>query len=191
MRERKRFLQIGHVLLEHGELFAFGVVANHDRRAVGGFHAEQPVEIGFIRREDHVEFRILEVHPGEIALVVVVGEQGIGAQAQEVCEGGIVAEIGGFAEVRRHRIQKIAESRMIRIEARAPIFLICSDGADLLDRVGGIDGGLFKPAAAYALFQACPGLLREKEPAARRRRLGADKGFVVVDLIEAPAVDFQ
>ncbi len=42
---------------------------------------------------------ILQVEPGEIALVVVVGEQRIGAQAEEIGEGGVGAEGGGIAQM--------------------------------------------------------------------------------------------
>ena len=36
--------------------------------------------------------RVLQIDPGEIALVVVVGEQRVGAQAQEIRERRVVAE---------------------------------------------------------------------------------------------------
>ncbi len=78
-RQRQRILEFRNVLLKDGQLPALGLIADQDRGAIRGLYAEQIVEIGLIRREYQVEFRIFEVEPGQIAFVVVVGEKRIGA----------------------------------------------------------------------------------------------------------------
>ena len=118
-RKRERFLQVGHVFLEDRELFAFGLVADHHRRAVGSFHAEQIVEIGFVGREDHVEFRIFEIEPGDVARIIIVGKQRVRAKIQEFREGGIVAQRGGVVKVLRHGLKKFGDMRRGRELLRA------------------------------------------------------------------------
>ena len=89
---RQRVLISRHILLIHRQPPALLLIADQHRRAIGSLHAQQIVEISFVGREDHVELRIFEIQPGQIALVVIVGQQRIGAQAQKVCERGVIAE---------------------------------------------------------------------------------------------------
>ena len=64
--------------------------------------------IGFIGRENDVEFRILQIEPREVARKIIVGEQRIGAQAQEFRKCRIAAEICRCAQIARRRFQKCA-----------------------------------------------------------------------------------
>jgi hypothetical protein len=100
---RQRVLNIRHILLIDRQLLALFLIANQDRRAERRLHAQQIVEVGFIRREDHVELRILQIQPRQVALVIVVAEQRIGAQPQKIREGGIGAEPRRIAQRLRHR----------------------------------------------------------------------------------------
>ena len=84
--ERQRVLNVGDVLLVERELRALRFVADQDGRAVRGLHAEEIVEVGLVGREDDVELRILADPPMQIARVVVVVQQGVGAQSQELRE---------------------------------------------------------------------------------------------------------
>ena len=113
MREWKRFLEIGDVLLKCGDFFAFYVVANHDGRAVRRFHAKQTIKINFVRSEDDVELWITEVHPGDVARIVIVREQGIGAEAEEFRESRIVTKRSGGAEIRGHGNEKFTKCDVI------------------------------------------------------------------------------
>jgi len=57
--------------------------------------ASKSVEIGLVSGENHVELRVLQVEPRHFARVVVVAEQGLGAQMQKLPERRIVAECRG------------------------------------------------------------------------------------------------
>ncbi len=89
-RQRQRILNVGDIFLEDVEFAALFIIADEDGGAVGSFHAQQIVEISFVRRKDHVEFRILQADPGDVAVEIIVGEQSIRAHAQKFCERGIV-----------------------------------------------------------------------------------------------------
>ena len=79
------------------ELVGLGFVADGDVGFEPGLVAEQLVVVGLVRADGDVERRV-EIHPGDIAGVVVVGEEGIGAQGQEFLERRVVGERGGFAQ---------------------------------------------------------------------------------------------
>ena len=102
-RERKRVLNRRHVFLEKSQLLALFLVANHDRGAIRSFHAEQIVQIDFVRREDDVELRVFQIDPGNIARVIVVIEQGLSSQTQEICKSRVLAQCRGLVERSRGR----------------------------------------------------------------------------------------
>ena len=91
-RQRQAVLNVRNIFLEHVQLAALRLVAHQDRRAVGSFHAEQIVEISFVRREDDVEFRIDEADPGDVALEILVRLQRVRAQPQKFRERRIVGK---------------------------------------------------------------------------------------------------
>ena len=99
-RERQRILDVRHPLLILREVAALGFVANQNRRAVRRFHAEQIVQIGFVGREDHVNLGVLQLDPRDIAGVVIVGRQRIGAHPQKPGERRIRRERRGAAQRR-------------------------------------------------------------------------------------------
>ena len=98
----------GTYFLNIASFAALGLVADQDRGAVRGLHAEQVVEVGLVGREDDVELRVLQVDPREVARVVVVGEQRVGAQAQKVGERLVVADRGRVAQMPRRRLRATA-----------------------------------------------------------------------------------
>ena len=54
-------------MLEGGQLTALGFIADQDRRAVGGLYAQNAVDISLVRREDHIELRVFQIQPGQVA----------------------------------------------------------------------------------------------------------------------------
>ncbi len=64
-------LDILHVPAEELKLRGFGVVPQIDVGFVGRFIAEQLVIIGFVRPDSDIERRI-QIHPGDVARVVVI-----------------------------------------------------------------------------------------------------------------------
>ncbi|OPZ77220.1 MAG: hypothetical protein BWY77_01741 [bacterium ADurb.Bin431] len=80
------------------ELFAFGVVDEADEGFVGRFVIEEIVLIDFVGSDHHLKIAG-QVHPGHVALVVIVRSQPLRAQPQEIHQGGIIAEIRCGLEV--------------------------------------------------------------------------------------------
>ena len=76
---RKRKLRVG------GELLRFRVIAQVDVSLEGRLVAEELVVVGLVGTDGDVKRRV-EVHPGDIGVVVIVGEEGIGARRQEFLE---------------------------------------------------------------------------------------------------------
>ena len=72
-RQRQAVLNVRNIFLEHFELAAFRFVADQDGGAVGSLHSQKIVEISFVRREDHVEFRIDQADPGDVAVEILIG----------------------------------------------------------------------------------------------------------------------
>src|SRR5205814_10563119 len=62
---------------------------------------------------DHVKLRILQIDPGEVALVVIVRKEGVSAKAKEVGKGFVFRKIGGFANSLRCRNQKLTISNVV------------------------------------------------------------------------------
>jgi hypothetical protein len=151
---------------------------------VGSLHAKQAVQIHLVRREDHVEFWVLEIEPRDVALVVVVREQRIRAKPQEIRESRIVAQRCRFTQVRRHRLHEFGEGHMIgnRLEQRA----LASH-----HRVGAVKRRFLVRMRGHVGVELVRRHAPRKESAPRRHRRGVDKRLVVVDQIEASAVDFQ
>ena len=112
--QRQRILNVRHVLLVEGQLAALRFVADQNGGAVGGLHAQQIVQVGFVGREDDVELGIFEVQPGKVALVIVVGEERGGAHPQEPGESGVAAEGGGIAQRLGHRLEELLVLHVIR-----------------------------------------------------------------------------
>ena len=73
------------------------VVAQIDVGFERGLVAEELVVVGLVGTDRDVERRV-EVHPGDVAVVVIVGEERVGARGQEFFEGRVVGERGGFAQ---------------------------------------------------------------------------------------------
>ena len=166
------------VLLIDGEFGAFLFIADEDGRAVGGLDAEDVVEVGLVGGEDEVELWVLFVEPGEVAPVVVVGEEGIGAEAEEVGEGGVGAEGGGIAEGLSHGLEELL------------VFLVVWDADEALalaldDGRGVVDGGFFGGVLLDVLLDLGAGEAAGVELVAGRDGVGADEGAVFVKEVEA------
>ena len=147
-------------------------VADQDRGAVGSFHAEKIVEISFVRREDDIEFRIYKAHPREIALEIIVGQQGIRAQAQKFGEGGIVGKRGCFAQSFDGRIEPFAIRHVVgnRFESSA---LAANDRPRIVQR--GLLIGMRRDVAVEFLVRQIGGIKR----AARRPRRRSDERRII------------
>ena len=102
------FLQVrGHGL----ELVSLRLVADGDVGFEPGLVAEQLVVVSLVRADGDIERRV-QVHPGNIARVVVVREEGIGAQRQELLERRVVGERGSFPQ-ESGRLLQIGRVRLV------------------------------------------------------------------------------
>ena len=178
----QRVLNLGHVLLVDGQLAALLFVADQDGGAVGCFHARQIVEVGFIRGEDDVELGVFEVQPGEVALVVIVGEQGVGAQAQEVGESGVVSERGGVAQGLGHGLDEIPVLLVIG-HGDKPAVGALDDGEGIVER--GLVGGVLRDIG----LQLRPREIVRVKFVAGRHGLDANERPILVDQVPAAAHD--
>ena len=93
------------------ELVGLGLVADGDVGFEAGLVAEQLVVVGLVGADGDIERRV-QVHPGDIARVVVVGEEGIGAQRQELLERRVVGERGSLAQ-ESGRLLQIGRVRLV------------------------------------------------------------------------------
>ena len=107
-------LNVGNILLKQRQLLALRLRCVPELLRRMSLHSEQAVVIGFVGREDHIEFRIFQIEPGQITLEIVVAQQSIGAQAQEVRERGIGTQTGRFTQIPGSRLQKRAVGDVIR-----------------------------------------------------------------------------
>ena len=89
-------LQVG---AEGFQLVGFGVVPEVDVGFEGGFIAEDFVVVGFVGTDSDVDGSV-EIHPGEIAGVVVVRQKRRRAKLEETLEGLVGSEGGGLAKER-------------------------------------------------------------------------------------------
>ncbi len=186
-RERQRVLDVGDVALVEGELLAFRLVADQDGRAVRRLHAEQIVEVGLVGGVDDVELGVLQVDPRDVAVVVVVGEDRVGAKPQERGERRIVGEVGGLAQRggggrgERRELAVVPLAREIGPAGPGPRH----DGVRVVDRglARGVSGdvGLDLRACQPGRVQGVPG----------RHRHRPDKRRVGVHQVEPAAVDEQ
>ena len=181
-RERQRVLDVGHVLLEDGELPALLLVADEDGGAVGTLHAEQTVQVRLVGREDQVEFRVRQLDPGHVARVVVVGQEGLGAQLQESRERRVVGQLRGFLERARRGIQELLVSDVVR-DRRELLSVANDDRTLVVDRLP-----LFRMGLDVRLDRVARESLRV-EPDSGRHRLLADEGAVLVEEVPAASVD--
>ena len=105
---RQRLLHRRLLLAIQVELAALRLIANQDRASIGGLHSEDTVEIRLIRRKDQIDLWIFQVEPRNIARVVIVGQQGLGAQVQIVSKGRVIAQLRRRAQIHRHRPQPLS-----------------------------------------------------------------------------------
>ena len=175
----------GNPLLVDGELAAFGVVADEDRRAVRRLHAEQVVEVRLVRRVDDVELRILQIQPRDVAGVVVVAENRRGAQAQEPGERRIVGQVRGLAQRRGGGTCELDEPAVVPLAGEVGAAWPRSRH----DGVRVVDGLLSRRVSGDVRLDLRARQAGGVERAARRHRRGADERLVAVDEIEAASVD--
>ena len=71
------------------------IVANGNVSLERGLVAEEFVVIGLVRADGDVERRV-QIHPGQVASVVVVREKRAGAQRQKILKRRVIGEGGSF-----------------------------------------------------------------------------------------------
>ena len=109
----KSILNVRHIFLEHRQLLAFCLIAHQNGHSIASLNAQHIVGVRLVWRQDDVNFRIFQVHPGKIALVIIIAEQGVGAQAQKVGKVLVVAECGRVSQILGCRLQKLPISDVI------------------------------------------------------------------------------
>src|SRR6185436_13840715 len=92
-----QFLQVTAELRELGSL---RIVAQRHVRFKRGFVTKQLVFVSLVWTKSDVDWRV-EIHPGDVALVVIVGAKRVGAFVQKVFESCIGCQRGRFAQQRR------------------------------------------------------------------------------------------
>ena len=167
-RQRQRILNLRHVFLEQLQLLALALVAHHHRRAVRTFHAQQSVQVSFIGRKDDVEFRILQLQPGQVAREVIVAEQGIGPQSKKLRESRVITEIGGCPQRLRRRLQKSAKRDVVG--NRLQLSLIPPHDRELV-----VDRRLLFRMLLDVLLHLIARQVRGIEASPRRRGFGPDE----------------
>ncbi len=106
-------LDFRHVSLVKPQLLAFFLVPDQDSSSVRGLYAQHIVQVSFIRRHDHVKLRILEVQPGDVALVVIIAQQRRGAKAKKIGERLVLTKLCSFAQRLRGRLQQVLVSLVV------------------------------------------------------------------------------
>ena len=182
-RERQRVLEVGHPFLEDLELLALGFVAHHHCGAPRRLHAQEVVEIGLVGREDDVELRVLQIEPRQIALEVVVGEQRRGAQGEELLEQRVIGELGGGAEVGRGALEKRLVDHVVGRRDERLVRSASDHGVLVVERCL-----LVRMRRHVGVELGAREVFRE-ECAPRRHRLVADERLVLVEQVEARALD--
>jgi predicted RNA-binding protein with PUA-like domain len=106
VRDRQVLLQPGEPLLVAGEGGGLLRQVHGDERLEGGLVAEELVLVGLVGADGHLHRRV-EVHPGDVARVVVVALEGVGPQGEELLERGVVGEGRGLAQEIRGGLQPL------------------------------------------------------------------------------------
>ena len=103
--DREVIFDFLHVVAKEPELSRLRVVADVDVGFEGGLVAVDLVVVGFVRSESDVDRRV-QIHPGHVAAVVIVVEEGQGASLKKCFQrqisrqrGGLAKEPGAFGEV--------------------------------------------------------------------------------------------
>ena len=167
------------------ELVGLGFVADGDVGFEAGLVAEQLVVVGLVGADGDVERRV-EIHPGDVAGVIVVGEEGVGAQGQEFLERGVVGERGGFAQEARGLLKIGGVGLVVGDEGEFLVGIAPDDGEEsdglfALRRGQGFDPG----------FELLAGHVRRIEIGAQRLALGhaGDEGGVIVEIAPGAFVE--
>jgi hypothetical protein len=96
-----------------GELRALRFVDNRHERFERGFVIEEIVLVDLVRSDD--DFDVAgEIHPGHVAVAVVAGGEGVGAQRQKTLQRRIVRDRCRLAQFRRGRIEEVFVERGVR-----------------------------------------------------------------------------
>ncbi len=94
-------LELGGIFLELG---GFVGVLDGDERFETGFVVEPAVFIDLVGSDSRLDGAV-HFHPGDVALVVIVGEKRVRARAEEFLESRIGGGVRGFAQQFRGRKQ--------------------------------------------------------------------------------------
>ena len=76
--DRQIVFDLLQMISKHGEFLGFGIVTKVDECLKGCLIVEQFVVIDFVRSNSDIQRRV-QIHPSDIAVVVIVGEECIGA----------------------------------------------------------------------------------------------------------------
>ena len=182
LRQRQGVLNLRHPLLILREVLAFRLVPDEHGRAVRRFHPQQVVEIRLVRREDHVELRILQVEPRDVTRVVLVGEQRVGAHPQEAGELRVgrerrrLTQCGGGAG--HERFERVVIPEAGEIGALTP-----HEGVPVVDL------GFLRRMAGHIGFDLRAREVRGIDRVSRRHGSLPDERAVLVHEIPTAAVD--
>ncbi len=114
------------------ELRGFGVVAQRDVSFERGFVTEQFVFVGFVWPDRDVDRRV-EIHPGHIAVVVIVGSKSIGALVEKVSQRRVGRQRRRFAQQLRGRFEKLFVLLAVRNDRQ----LLVRSAANQVKEAGG------------------------------------------------------
>ncbi len=171
---RRQFLQLGRLAL----------LADADERLVRGFLVEPVVRVDLVRPDGRLDGRV-QLHPCHVALVIVVGEERLGARLEEALERRLVGQPGCLAQETRRLAQLGLVLDAVGDDGECPVACPADDGEEA--------GGCVALGAGKRLLPLLHLLLRRvrriEVGRLRPGRNAGDERRVVVEVRPGPLVD--
>ena len=105
--DRKVGFHLAQMALVDVERRGFLGVAQHDIGFERGLRAVQRVGVGLVGADHHFDRRVLQVHPRQLGLEIIVGPERLGAQRQELLEARVGGDRRGLLELLRGGLQPL------------------------------------------------------------------------------------
>ena len=99
------FIQAGDILHQH---FRLGLVLQKDKSLIGTLQAEKLVVVRLVRAQDQVHLAVVHLQPVDIALVVVVGAEGLHLAQQVFLHAGLDGDVGRSRQVIGNLVDMLA-----------------------------------------------------------------------------------
>ena len=127
--DRQVVLHLLQMIGEEPQLGCLGVVANIDVGFERGLVAENLVVVRFIGTDGDVDRRV-QIHPCDVALVIVVGAERRRARGQEFLERRVVGQRGGLLQQLRRFLQIRAILLAVRDRVQLAVCIATNHGEE-------------------------------------------------------------